>query len=120
MSLSRNIYELIAAERLAQDAEWGGPEHDDQHSDADWTLFIGKHFDRARLQVTGPAGAVNPDREPVGELRHARYDCPTAADAFDASMIKVVALGIACLESRHRRACILEAVASLAAEDDGE
>jgi hypothetical protein len=30
----------IAAERNKQDAEWGGPAHDDTHSVADWFSFM--------------------------------------------------------------------------------
>ena len=33
----------IQNERLAQDAKWGGPAHDDQHSVADWFDFITDH-----------------------------------------------------------------------------
>jgi hypothetical protein len=30
----------VAAERAAQDAQWGGPEHDDEHGAGDWLHFI--------------------------------------------------------------------------------
>ena len=30
----------VATERQRQDAKWGGPEHDDLHSFADWRRFI--------------------------------------------------------------------------------
>lgn len=32
----------VNAERLRQDAQWGGPAHDDTHSDEDWLNFITK------------------------------------------------------------------------------
>lgn len=34
------IIEEIRAERAAQDAQWGGPEHDDEHSPDDFMGFI--------------------------------------------------------------------------------
>lgn len=42
-----NPYEDIFSERMAQNAEYGGPKHDDTHSEADWINFLYKHLDRA-------------------------------------------------------------------------
>lgn len=39
----------VAAERAAQDEEWGGPGHDDTHDLADWCDFLEKHTARARF-----------------------------------------------------------------------
>ena len=33
-------YDMIAQERRAQDAQWGGPAHDDTHDVCDWNSFI--------------------------------------------------------------------------------
>lgn len=34
------IIKEIKAERAAQDSQWGGPEHDDEHSTEDFMRFI--------------------------------------------------------------------------------
>lgn len=34
----------VATERQRQDAKWGGPEHDDGHSTADWHCFISQRL----------------------------------------------------------------------------
>lgn len=36
----QHILEEIKAERAAQDAKWGGAEHDDEHSMADFVFFM--------------------------------------------------------------------------------
>jgi hypothetical protein len=41
------IYEDIQAERDRQDAQWGGPEHDNQHNHGDWNEWRRKFEDRA-------------------------------------------------------------------------
>jgi len=33
------VYQAIVAERVRQDAKWGGPAHDDQHGCGDWAMF---------------------------------------------------------------------------------
>lgn len=43
----------IAAERSAQDAQWGGPAHDDMHGLTDWFRFRGK-FERRILGAGVP------------------------------------------------------------------
>lgn len=45
------LYKEIEAERLGQDTEHGGPDHDDQHSPADWESFIKDHLKRAMTSV---------------------------------------------------------------------
>lgn len=35
-----SIYEEVKLERDRQDGKWGGPEHDDQHSTADFCRYI--------------------------------------------------------------------------------
>ena len=41
------IFDLIETERAAQDAKWGGPEHDDAHQMNDFIAYITKHAGRA-------------------------------------------------------------------------
>jgi hypothetical protein len=42
-----SIYKEIKKERARQDAMWGGPSHDDKHTDRDWTSFIVKYVGAA-------------------------------------------------------------------------
>lgn len=46
-----NIYDEIRAERERQDAKWGGPEHDDQHTAHDWWWFIRERIGQRREQA---------------------------------------------------------------------
>ena len=34
------IFAEIVEERHKQDAQWGGPDHDDSHDDVDWIRYI--------------------------------------------------------------------------------
>lgn len=47
----QTILEQIAAERGRQDANWGGPDHDDGHERRDWLSFIVEHVDRAKKVI---------------------------------------------------------------------
>lgn len=51
-----DIYEKIEAERLVQDAKWGGPEHDDAHTPYDWLSFINLQSCKALNVETDPEG----------------------------------------------------------------
>lgn len=42
-----NVYMDIGLERAAQDAEYGGRDHDDEHERADWLNFIQKQYKKA-------------------------------------------------------------------------
>ncbi len=81
---SRVIEEVIA-ERERQDAEWGGPEHDDEHVVHDWRKYRGKQ----ERKVTRLYEAI-----------------PFDASAFGrdgtAALVKIAALAIAQAESIHR------------------
>ena len=65
----------VKAERAAQDAQWGGPEHDDEHSPDDFMGFITR-------QVVKGAG-----------------DGSDVRDRF----IKIAALAVAAIESLDRQ-----------------
>lgn len=45
------IFEQLVEERRAQDRQWGGPEHDDEHTRRDWLDFVKEHADRARKVI---------------------------------------------------------------------
>lgn len=64
----------IAQERAAQDQQWGGPAHDDEHASADWVWLI-----RSQIDAADP-------NDPRGRL------------------VKIAALAIAGIESIDRRA----------------
>lgn len=68
------VFDEIQQERGRQDAKWGGPAHDDQHSVPDWFDLIGE-----------------------------RADDPSAGDRRTA-LIKIAALAVAGIESIDRKA----------------
>jgi hypothetical protein len=47
MPTRRHIFTELANERNSQDAQWGGPEHDDQHDLFTWIACIDKQLNRA-------------------------------------------------------------------------
>ena len=67
------LFKLINAEREKQDAQWGGPTHDDQHQASDWARFI------------------------YQQLEHL-----AASDDVQERLVKIAALAIAALESGGR------------------
>jgi hypothetical protein len=71
----------VAAERAAQDAEWGGPTHDDRHLPWDWVALLTRH---AGLAVTDGGGEADQVR-------------------FRRQMVRVAALAVAAVESIDRR-----------------
>lgn len=73
----------INAERLKQDAQWGGSIHDDSHGAFEWCEFV-----RKQIHLAGSCqfGSVEPD-----------------AIAFEGRMVKVAALAVAAIESSRRQ-----------------
>jgi hypothetical protein len=71
-----DAYKVIDLEREYQDRIWGGAEHDKQHSVADWIIFMEIFLNKAKeeLRTQGNQAALM-------------------------KMIKVTALGIACMEN---------------------
>jgi hypothetical protein len=72
------IWKGILGERVAQDNQWGGKEHDDSHERFEWLNYIAKQT-RMGLSV-----AHNPEQ-------------------FEARMIKIAALAVAAIESSRRQ-----------------
>ena len=70
----REVYGYIDNERDYQDNKWGGKENDEQHSIADWLIFMEIFLDKAK--------------------RALRY---SSADAL-VNVVKIGALSVACLE----------------------
>ena len=56
------VLKEVAAERARQDAKWGGPSHDDQHTAHDWWWFIherlGQRSEQAFIEVAALAVAA--------------------------------------------------------------
>lgn len=78
MGNRQDIYAEIDQERTAQDAEWGGVQHDDTHSAGDWLTFLRKHWTLANNET-----AVGP--------------------GFRRQMIRVAALAVATVEWFDRK-----------------
>lgn len=78
--INAKVLEAIQDERSKQDLEWGGADHDDLHTTADWFQYIDKQ------RMLGHVAALN-GQEPLCTQR----------------LVKVAALAIAALESLHRR-----------------
>jgi hypothetical protein len=79
-----NVYDRIKQERVAQDAQWGGPEHDDSHHAEEWLEWIQKQLDTADE-------LIGSDDRPAN-----------AAELFCQRMVKIAALSVACVESIDR------------------
>jgi hypothetical protein len=73
----------VVAERVRQDGKWGGPEHDDQHSTADFVQFIEDWAGWARAMA--------------GMNSH---------DKARRRLIQVAALAVAAVESIDRKAAL--------------
>lgn len=72
------VFSELVLERAVQDAEWGGPAHDDRHDWYDWRQFLYK-------QMTALSMEYNDDR------RRKRF-------------VKIAALAMAAVESIDRKA----------------
>lgn len=73
----------VAIERTGQDVKWGGPEHDDSHTTQQWIKLMENH-----LYVA---------------LTHSHRHVPiSGAMDMEREILQVVALGVACLQSRRR------------------
>lgn len=80
----------IIAERGRQDAQWGGPPHDDDHSPDEWLEFIEHQVDAAHALIG--AGSEDENGEPNGDARYRQR------------LVKIAALAVAAIESLDRLA----------------
>ena len=76
------VWRHVSDKRFQQDAQWGGPAHDDHHIPSDWIEFIVRQMS----QATGANHAVPPDLAAVRDR-----------------LIDVAALAIAAAESLDRK-----------------
>jgi hypothetical protein len=70
--------------RLAQDKQWGGPEHDDTHAAHEWLGYIIKQLDEADVALDPPPGGSN-------------------LDIYESRLIDVAALAVAAIQSNRRK-----------------
>ncbi len=77
-----SVYDEIREERAAQDAKWGGPEHDDRHTIWGWAHFLRRHVVRATdaVDLRGSAKRI----------------------VFRRQMIRAAALAVAAVEALDR------------------
>ena len=74
----------IEAERARQDAQWGGPGHDDGHTEEDWCAFIDK-------QLTWADRAADD-----------AFTDPTLWKEYEERLIKIAALAVAAVKAKRR------------------
>ena len=86
------IYDAISAERDRQDAQWGGPSHDDEHDPTDWLDFIEYQgeFLADAWDLLGNGDFVDEEPQAIQGIRE--------------RFIKIAALALAGLESWERKA----------------
>lgn len=85
MTPIRKVLEAIQAERVRQDAQWGGPEHDDTHNLFDWVDFIVAQAEK------------------FGQQTLARGEAYWATPDARQRLVKIAALAVAALESLERK-----------------
>lgn len=73
------IIAKVLNERIAQDQQWGGPDHDDTHTPTDWVAILSRHVGLSAMD----AGQIDPA-------------------IWRRQMIRVAAVAIAALESFDR------------------
>jgi hypothetical protein len=83
--MDKTITDDILTERTNQDAQWGGPAHDDTHSPLDWATFIANQQEKIAI------GAIT-----RGAPYYATPDCRQR-------LVKIAALAVAALESMDRK-----------------
>jgi len=84
--IRERIIDAIDFERLRQDEQWGGPEHDDKHEFMDWFVFIDKQFTRGI------------------DAQDICFDSEESKRAYiKDKLVKIAALAVAALESMDRQ-----------------
>lgn len=76
----KRILAEVAEERTWQDSRWGGAEHDDRHTPAEWVALLARHLG---LAVDDGGETTDPER-------------------FRRQMIRLAALAVAAAESFDR------------------
>jgi len=79
------VFAELNDERIAQDLQWGGPGHDDEHDSGEWISYIEKQLDACEGEIDD-ARKQNNDEQPDVRKR----------------MVKIAAIAIAAIESIDR------------------
>lgn len=82
---TERVLRHVLAERLRQDAKWGGSQHDDQHTPFEWVAWITKHLGKVVA-----AADSRPTRLPLKGYRE--------------SLLAVAALAVAAIEATRSSA----------------
>lgn len=77
------IASQIDAERERQDRQWGGADHDNEHSRRVWSSLIGEHVDRA--------------------VKLARSRSASSGDSYRHRLVVIAALCVAAVEAHDRK-----------------
>jgi len=77
------VFAQIHEERRRQDGQWGGPDHDNEHSRRVWAGLIGEHVSRA--------------------VKLARSRSASAGDSYRHRLIATAALCVAAIEAYDRK-----------------
>jgi hypothetical protein len=85
----------IEACRVAQDKQWGGPEHDDTHGYTDWCEYVQKFINRAKLNAMEPLGHPGGP----GWISSMRYPQTN----FEHNLVCIAALAVAAIQSSRRK-----------------
>lgn len=78
----------VCDERLRQNRQWGGPDHDDRHEPDDWLKFIEHQVTKAKAEV-GKSATDGGDGDPSFEVRD--------------RLVKIAALACAGIDSIDRK-----------------
>ena len=88
-SIDRVLAEIRTL-RADQDRQWGGPKHDDTHTEKEWPNFIAKFLNRAAVSAAQMTHTFKPSH-------NHRTD-------YEANVLCVAALAVAAIQSSRRRA----------------
>jgi hypothetical protein len=105
--MTQDLYEVtvklmqeVGAERARQDAQWGGPSHDDTHNLTDWYQYIEHQLLRSNDDVRTYALT----RVKEGEFRDPTPEESAAMDQLGrVRLVKIAALAIAAVQSLDRK-----------------
>lgn len=98
MNNQAQILTEIVGERIRQDKQWGGAQHDDTHPSYEWEDLIKNHA--RRLTVSAPAPGHD-------QIKHGAYRTVAAKD-YRERLIRIAALAVAAIEAHDRHLQALE------------
>ena len=87
-SIDRVLSEIRTL-RAGQDRQWGGPVHDDTHTEKEWPEFIGKFINRAAVAAAQMTHSFNPGRDHRAD--------------YEANVLCAAALAVAAIQSSRRK-----------------